>query len=119
MTTLTISFYRTDHRIRQWFGAVNQGGRVTFAFGILCAGAVLLYLGLLFWMTQMGFVLEKQERERIELQEMALRFEFSAREGVGAFPLAQKDALRFMEPVTAITYLLPDNVAVSRAVFQP
>lgn len=119
MTVLTLSFYTTKHRIRQWFGAVNQGGHLTFVSGIVLAGAFFSYLGLLFWMMQTGFALEEQQRERIELEETVFRFEFSAREEPGAFSFVHEDVLRLMEPVTTITYLLPDNVAVSRPVSQP
>lgn len=92
-----------------WFREYNKYGLISFGIISFLMIALVSYLTALYFIINLGFVIQKHEKVMAETSEDFLAVELAAQSGRTKLAEDQKSILESMEKISAIRYLTPKS----------
>lgn len=106
-------------KIRAWFLDFNRRGHITQLLIAVVVFAVVAYLASLYFATNFDLEIRNGNKLLPGLLEEVRKDEFILQNLTTGFALENADVLQSMEKVSAIKYLAPETVVLSRPTVSP
>lgn len=92
-----------------WFREYNKYGFISLGIITILVITLVGYLAAIYFIINIGFVIQKHEEVMAEISEDFLAMELAAQGGRTKLAEDQKSVLESMEKISAVKYLLPKS----------